>query len=270
MRAPAVLDRTASAGLPYSIFMKNAVDAVRCAHPQPTVPLRCHAFHFRTHDDAKASLPSAFCETSPSQRKSFARRGSMDGDRPRCTLFEVLPSAQEYPDYYQLIKAPIDLTSIESNIASKYRTPHDHKLSKPKKPRSREIEKRHLKNSPKHPQSILSLNNGGCAGRREVGAVPSRHAAALHQRQALQRRRLQRLQRCRGIGGGVQGAALAQARLVLRERLPADGGCQLRRVQRGAPRAYVRPGLPNLSHRQEAGRGKHNIEAPPQLFRCGS
>ena len=140
------------------------------------------------------------------------------------------------------------------------------------KSRSREIPKKSTTAvcSSKHPQSILSLSAGGCAGRREVGAVPSRHAAALYQRQALQRRRLQRLQRRRGIGGGVQGAALAQARLVLRERLPADGGCHLRRVQRSAPGAYVRPGLPNLTHRQEAGRGKHNIEPPPQLFRCQS
>ena len=178
--------------------------------------------------------------------------------RPRSTL--TTTSSSRHPSTSPRSSPTLPPSTVRRTIAN----------SPSAKLRSREIEETHLKNSPKHPQSILSLNAGGCAGRREVGAVPSRHAAALHQRQALQRRRLQRLQRRRGIGGGVQGAALAQARLVLRERLPADGGCHLRRVQRSAPRAYVRPGLPNLTHRQEAGRGKHNIEPPPQLFRCQS
>lgn len=38
-----------------------------------------------------------------------------DGHRPRDT-FMVLPSKEEYPDYYEVIQEPIDLTMIKERM----------------------------------------------------------------------------------------------------------------------------------------------------------
>ena len=39
-----------------------------------------------------------------------------DGARPRSELFITLPSRRDYPDYYQIIRKPIDITTIRKRI----------------------------------------------------------------------------------------------------------------------------------------------------------
>jgi hypothetical protein len=49
-----------------------------------------------------------------------AVRATKDGSgRFLCEIFEELPSAEEYPDYFELISNPIDLETIEENITKK-------------------------------------------------------------------------------------------------------------------------------------------------------
>ena len=43
---------------------------------------------------------------------------SKDGDRKRSLLFEKLPSRKEYPDYFSVIKRPIDLTAIAARVSA--------------------------------------------------------------------------------------------------------------------------------------------------------
>ena len=77
-------------------FMKNAVDAVRCAHPQPTVPLRCHAFLFGPTPQ-KHLCPAPFVKPprlsgnrlragDPWTATALAAPSSRCSPRPRSTL----------------------------------------------------------------------------------------------------------------------------------------------------------------------------------------
>lgn len=49
-----------------------------------------------------------------------AIESSFDGRRARSELFMILPSKQEYPDYYQIIKNPIDLVTIRKKVEDDY------------------------------------------------------------------------------------------------------------------------------------------------------
>ena len=81
---------------------------------------------------APASSPSAVpapARTEGPTRNDLMRnalaavRAKKDrGGRVLSELFEELPSADDYPDYFELIETPIDLETIEGNIAKKYKS----------------------------------------------------------------------------------------------------------------------------------------------------